>query len=441
MGIFLRAVLITVFYFFSQAYAMEEGEIPNVVVTPCSGQKDGHKVKIGSNRYYCHKGIMVKEGLKPDFEDCKQGDKSCGGVYKDVEPPKTGSSSSSSSSKDVEPPNSTTSPAQPNPMTPVPPSSPPPAPPAPAAPVPSAPPAVPALPPVPNVPYDPKLREALEDWRKKWVAIFDSFKVNAQDIHRWFINGLVSCKNRFSPGTEYHSQCVEGEIKQYEINKDNLSKRIERAKSDMAKEQAEITKGVHGVPSVNPNIGDGGATGGANAGGGNTTINNTTVVNNTTTITGGDSAGGSGGGSSGSGSGSGGSGGGSGGGTRVGGSDRGNGARGDGEGDKKGSISEFCQKNKNALVCQDASGEFKANNDDIKAKDKPSRDLSKFSVTSYFANDSGSCPADISVDLGLFGHMDISYSWFCRVARMIRPFIIAIAWISALLIIVKGSGD
>ena len=385
---------------------------------------------------------MVKEGLKPDFEDCKEGDKSCGGVYKDVEPPKSGGSSSSSShSKDVEPPNSAPAPAQPNPMTPVPPSSPPPAPPAPAAPVPSAPPAVPALPPMPNVPYDPRIKEALEEWRKKWVAIFDSFKTNAQDIHRWFINDLVYCKNYFPAGSQAHSGCVDVAIKTYEKNKQNLSERINRAQSDMAKEEAEITKGVHRVPSVNPNVGDGGAGSGANAGGGNTTINSTTVVNNTTTITGGDSAGGSGSGSSGSGSGSGGSGGGSGGGTRVGGSDRGKGGRGDGEGNKQGSISEFCQKNKNALVCKDASGEFKANNDDLKTTGKPSRDLSKFSVTSYFENDSGSCPADISVDLGLFGHMDVSYSWFCRVARMIRPFIIAIAWISALLIIVKGSGD
>ena len=53
-------------------------------------------------------------------------------------------------------------------------------------------------------------------------------------------------------------------------------------------------------------------------------------------------------------------------------------------------------------------------------------------------NSSGQCPAPISVNLGfLNSSMDISFEYFCSIARIIRAVVIAFAWLSGLLIIVR----
>ena len=79
---------------------------------------------------------------------------------------------------------------------------------------------------------------------------------------------------------------------------------------------------------------------------------------------------------------------------------------------------------------------FSADNGDIKQREP--FDLGGFSVTGYFTS-SGSCPAPAVVDLGVFGRMLMTYDWLCRLEGLIRPVAIAFAWLSALMIIVKGS--
>ena len=79
---------------------------------------------------------------------------------------------------------------------------------------------------------------------------------------------------------------------------------------------------------------------------------------------------------------------------------------------------------------------FSADNGDIKQREP--FDLDGFSVTGYFTS-SGSCPAPAVVDLGVFGRIQMTYDWLCRLAGLIRPVAIAFAWLSALMIIVKGS--
>ena len=134
--------------------------------------------------------------------------------------------------------------------------------------------------------------------------------------------------------------------------------------------------------------------------------------------------GGSGGGRSGQGGGNGGGAGGSGKG------DGGSGGKGDGngKGDGKGN-------GEGVGSGEDMPG-FSADNGDIKPREP--FDLGGFSVTGYFTS-SGSCPAPVVVDLGVFGRMQMTYDWLCRLAGLIRPVAIAFAWLSALMIIVKGS--
>ena len=79
---------------------------------------------------------------------------------------------------------------------------------------------------------------------------------------------------------------------------------------------------------------------------------------------------------------------------------------------------------------------FSADNGDVQQREP--FDLGGFSVTGYFTS-SGTCPAPSVVDLGVFGRMEMTYDWFCRLSKLIRPVAIAFAWLSALMIIVKGS--
>ena len=84
----------------------------------------------------------------------------------------------------------------------------------------------------------------------------------------------------------------------------------------------------------------------------------------------------------------------------------------------------------------DKGSEFKADNKDV--PEPQTFDFSSFSVKSYFTS-SGSCPAPAVVNLGIFGTMEIDYIWICRVAEYMRFVVIGFAWLSAVLIVVKGS--
>lgn len=63
-------------------------------------------------------------------------------------------------------------------------------------------------------------------------------------------------------------------------------------------------------------------------------------------------------------------------------------------------------------------------------------DLGGFSVRGYL-NTTAQCPAPTTVDLKLFGTMEIEYTYFCNIARILRAVVVAFAWLSALLIIAR----
>lgn len=70
-------------------------------------------------------------------------------------------------------------------------------------------------------------------------------------------------------------------------------------------------------------------------------------------------------------------------------------------------------------------------------KDKTQEvDLSSWGVNDYF-NSSGQCPAPNTVSLGMFGSFEVSYEYFCSIARILRTVVIAFAWLTGLLIIAK----
>ena len=69
--------------------------------------------------------------------------------------------------------------------------------------------------------------------------------------------------------------------------------------------------------------------------------------------------------------------------------------------------------------------------------DKNKVDLSDFGVTNHF-NASGQCPAPVTVSLGFLNStMEVSFEYFCSIARILRAVVIAFAWLSALLIIAR----
>ncbi|MBR7001205.1 MAG: hypothetical protein IKI11_00865 [Neisseriaceae bacterium] len=72
---------------------------------------------------------------------------------------------------------------------------------------------------------------------------------------------------------------------------------------------------------------------------------------------------------------------------------------------------------------------------DIKDKTREV-DLSSWGVNDYF-NSSGQCPAPNTVSLGMFGSFEVSYEYFCSIARILRTVVIAFSWLTGLLIIAK----
>ena len=85
-------------------------------------------------------------------------------------------------------------------------------------------------------------------------------------------------------------------------------------------------------------------------------------------------------------------------------------------------------------------GKLPTDNDLPDSKDiddkKKEIDLGGFSVRGYL-NTTAQCPAPTTVDLKLFGTMEIEYTYFCNIARILRAVVVAFAWLSALLIIAR----
>lgn len=86
----------------------------------------------------------------------------------------------------------------------------------------------------------------------------------------------------------------------------------------------------------------------------------------------------------------------------------------------------------------DADVGLNMNNGDI--PERKTFDFGTFSVKGYFTSN-GTCPAPLTVDLGVFGKMELSYGWICKVAKLMRGVVIAFAWFGAILIIVKGTKE
>ena len=47
------------------------------------------------------------------------------------------------------------------------------------------------------------------------------------------------------------------------------------------------------------------------------------------------------------------------------------------------------------------------------------------------------CPAPVTADLAMFGTFEITFDWLCRAAKLIKPFVVAFAYLTALFIITR----
>lgn len=274
---------------------------------------------------------------------------------------------------------------------------------------------------------------AIREWGEKWAEFFKKLAESEKNIQQSLPNSLAYCLRVYGRNTIDAQKCSDDAIKSAEKSMKELEEIRQKSIERMAKEKAAIdAMKPHPVPNVPMPDGNNGLGGGN---GGNTTnnnitnniTNNDTTINNNTNIT---NHGGSGGGSKNGGNGNGGSG--------QTGNNMGNGS-GNEDGKGKGDgFSEYCAKNPDALACISVkNAKFDGKNEDVK-EEKPSKDFSKFKVTNYFSG-GGVCPADVSVNVGIFGSFALSYEWLCRLAAIMRPLVIGFAWLSALFIIVKGS--
>lgn len=98
--------------------------------------------------------------------------------------------------------------------------------------------------------------------------------------------------------------------------------------------------------------------------------------------------------------------------------------------DKKNDQEEFCRKYPNAIACATFGS---ATKDDVGTKENEITSISPISV-----GGAGSCPAPRTTTL----HNGFVFTWnwtyFCNFAILIRPFILALAWLSAGLIFIGG---
>lgn len=282
---------------------------------------------------------------------------------------------------------------------------------------------------VPKEPYvtDQAYLAALREWGKRWADYFKSLTESEQAVQTNLTKKLADCVMLYG-ASKVGKECSDAAIKEAELER----QRIEKLRSDgiarAAKEKAAIDavkpRPVPAVPVSDVGGGVGGGAGAAGAGGGvegagagvgggagntstNTTTTTTTTSNNTTTnITHNTTTNNN---------------------TTI-----------ENKFEDKNDMEAFCKTHPQALSCiTTKDAKFDDKNEDVK-EEKPSKDFSKFKVTNYFSG-GGACPADVSVNVGIFGSFALSYGWLCRLAAIMRPLVIAFAWLSALFIIVKGS--
>jgi epstein-barr nuclear antigen 1 len=262
---------------------------------------------------------------------------------------------------------------------------------------------------VPKEPYvtDQAYLAALREWGKRWANYFKSLTESEQAVQTNLTKKLADCVMLYG-ASKVGKECSDAAIKEAELER----QRIEKLRSDgiarAAKEKAAIDamkpRPVPAVPVPDVGAGVGGGAGNTST---NTTTTTTTTSNNTTTnITHNTTTNNN---------------------TTI-----------ENKFEDKNDMEAFCKTHPQALSCiTTKDAKFDDKNEDVK-EEKPSKDFSKFKVTNYFSG-GGACPADVSVNVGIFGSFALSYGWLCRLAAIMRPLVIAFAWLSALFIIVKGS--
>ena len=280
---------------------------------------------------------------------------------------------------------------------------------------------------VPKEPYvtDQAYLAALREWGKRWANYFKSLTEREQTVQTNLTSELASCVMNFGASQD-GKECSDAAIKKAELEKQEIEKLRSDGIARAAKEKAAIDamkpRPVPAVPMPDAGGGVGGAAGAAGAGGNvqgagagaggststTTTTTTTTTSNNTTTT------------------------------NITHNTTTNNNTTVENKFEDKNDMEAFCKTHPQALSCiTTKDAKFDDKNEDVK-EEKPSKDFSKFKVTNYFSG-GGACPADVSVNVGIFGSFALSYGWLCRLAAIIRPLVIAFAWLSALFIIVKGS--
>ena len=271
---------------------------------------------------------------------------------------------------------------------------------------------------------------AIREWGKKWAEFFKKLAQSEENIQQTLPKTLTYCLNNYGRNTIDAQKCSDDAIKSAEKSMKELEEIRQKSIERMAKEKAAIDamkpSPVPAVPMPDAGGGVGGGVDSAGVGGGvegagagvgggagnnstntttitttTTTSNNTTnnITHNTTTNNN----------------------------TMI-----------ENKFEDKNDMEAFCKTHPQALSCiTTKDAKFDDKNEDVK-EEKPSKDFSKFKVTNYFSG-GGACPADVSVNVGIFGSFALSYGWLCRLASIMRPLVIAFAWLSALFIIVKGS--
>ena len=285
---------------------------------------------------------------------------------------------------------------------------------------------------LPKKPYvtDQAYLAAIREWGEKWAEFFKKLAQSEENIQQTLPKTLTYCLNTYGRNTIDAQKCSDDAIKSAEKSMKELEEIRQKSIERMAKEKAAIDamkpSPVPAVPMPDAGGGVGGGVDSAGVGGGvegagagvgggagnnstntttttttTTTSNNTTnnITHNTTTNNN----------------------------TMI-----------ENKFEDKNDMEAFCKTHPQALSCiTTKDAKFDDKNEDVK-EEKPSKDFSKFKVTNYFSG-GGACPADVSVNVGIFGSFALSYGWLCRLASIMRPLVIAFAWLSALFIIVKGS--
>ena len=281
---------------------------------------------------------------------------------------------------------------------------------------------------------DAEYLAALRAWGKAWAEYFKGLSEKEAALKKQLTESLAFCVRAYGGSSSLGRECSENAIRDAEKEKADIEASRQRGIARAAKEKAAIDamkpNPVPNVPMPNGGNGVGGGNGDniTNNNITNNITNNDTTINNNTNIT---NHGGSGGGSKSGGNGNGGSG--------QTGNNMGNGSGNeDGKGD---GLSEYCAKNPDALACQkmgkvsdvdEPSGEFQKLDKDLsdlkkglEARGKAASDGLAYKFKNFLGRaNTAACPPPITFEfLGKQG--SIKYDWVCALLEKVRGLVIA----------------